>query len=455
MKQEELRKLKHPKKSLEKEIKRKARRRFVKLQKERKKKKRTRVTEEALTYREFLRRYTPPNLNDLLFDDRSPFYFDEIEKRTPPKDGVIFVPKKFSLLDNEEESTNFLADLMSLFIFPHSVEVNIDYSLTEEIDLGAQVLLDIIILEIIYFYERRKDHKEKRIKTINGRHINNQDVGKMLTTVGSIDIFTNLGKSHKDIIPYKLRIHERRGKKKKHLENQKDIDTTELVDYVKECLARLNRELPPENLHDLCTVVGEILINAEEHSSNEVRYSIGYFQEKEENGKRISIFRLVIMNFGKTIYDKFKDPDCPNREIVSKMNELSGKFSLRKLLGISGVTEESLWTLYALQEGVTSVSTDKFLKRGNGSIRFIESFFNLRGSKGKDLISRLNIISGSTNIQFSGEYGINERSNGDDVFKVMSFNSSGNLEELPDKKYVRTRKFHFPGTLISARIQFE
>ena len=35
---------------------------------------------------------------------------------------------------------------------------------------------------------------------------------------------------------------------------------------------------------------------------------------------------------------------------------------------------------------------------------------------------------------------------------MMTFNESGNIEELPDKKYVRTTNTYFPGTIITANI---
>ena len=52
--------------------------------------------------------------------------------------------------------------------------------------------------------------------------------------------------------------------KEKDLEKraaQKELDTTQMVDYVIECLRRMNKELTSEKLNDLCTVIGEILIN--------------------------------------------------------------------------------------------------------------------------------------------------------------------------------------------------
>ena len=112
--------------------------------------------------------------------------------------------------------------------------------------------------------------------------------------------------------------------------------------------------------------------------------------------------------------------------------------------------EENLWTLYALQEGVTSIP-DK--KRGNGSIQFIDSFFSIKGDgKVAGEKSKMTILSGNTKIIFDGTYKIAEKITDGQKFKVMTFNNSGNIENTPNKDYVKYVENYFPGTLISARI---
>jgi hypothetical protein len=117
--------------------------------------------------------------------------------------------------------------------------------------------------------------------------------------------------------------------------------------------------------------------------------------------------------------------------------------------------EETLWTLYALQEGVTSIAPVIYKRRGNGSIQFIESFFNIKGrQKNADEISRMTILSGNTNITFDGTYNITEHKIEIENFKYMTFNQSGRIEDKPDKKFVKFVDNYFPGTIISAKILF-
>jgi len=135
------------------------------------------------------------------------------------------------------------------------------------------------------------------------------------------------------------------------------------------------------------------------------------------------------------------------------MKELSDKYTKRNLFQIRTFEEETLWTLYALQEGVTSVAPEEYRKRGNGSIQFIESFFNMK-TPGKDKISRMTILSGNASITFDGTYKIVEKKVNDDQYKFMTFNKSGNIEDSPDNNFVRFVDDYFPGTLISVEILF-
>lgn len=173
--------------------------------------------------------------------------------------------------------------------------------------------------------------------SLSGININNYDVKKLLFSVGSAAILANKVIEYKDIVPYNLCIHDSEHNNKLMNEVQKEIDTTRLVDYVLDSLKVLNKILTPEKIDDLCTVIGEVLINAEEHSSTKCRYSIGYFQESNDHGKHCGVFKLAILNFGKTIYEKFSDPDCPNQIVVSKMRQLSENYTKNGFFKKDGV----------------------------------------------------------------------------------------------------------------------
>ena len=400
-----------------------------------------------VTYDKLMEKWLPSNISYLIECEKAGF------SETLPFKNIynkIKIPSNFSLIENPKESYTFIRKLTISILSLRFRKIEIDYSDCKNIDLGAQIYLDIILKDLIKFITRCKSNPIKcpSFPKIGGVEINNPDIRKMLFSVGSPAIHNNKSIEYKDILPYKLCIHnkESNANRLKNAE-RKEVDSTELVDYIIQSLGRLGKELTPDKIEDFSTVIGEILINAEEHSTNQYRFSTGYFQEKKKNGDHYGIFNLVILNFGETIYQKFTSPDCTNYDIINRMKELSKKYTSKKIFS-SQFTEETLWSLYALQEGVTSVSKDKY-KRGNGSIRFIESFFNIKGvNENQDDVSRLTILSGNTNITFDGTYNIKQHGE----FKVMTFNDTGNIEDKPNRKYVKHTDEYFPGTLISAKI---
>jgi hypothetical protein len=405
---------------------------------------------------EYIQKHLPENLKYIAETEDSPFNLKSIRTEKYKTNGIINIPENFSILDNPDESYPALRKLISALLLENHLNVLLNYENCKNIELSTQILLDVILIDFKTIKEKHiKIERQKRDLFPQIGHINliDKKLQKLIYSVGSP---VNLGgqqMNFPDTVKYQLRVHNNRVDKdiNKRM-TQKELDTTEMADYVIDCLKKMHKKLTPEKLNDLCTVIGEILINAEEHSTTQHRFSIGYFKEETEDDNHFGLFRLVILNFGKTIYEKFKSDDCPNRNIVESMKGLSKSYTKKSLFKKGEFEEESLWTLYALQEGVTSVSQDSY-KRGNGSIRFIESFFNIKGSEQVDNISQMSIVSGRTRIIFNGKYCISPKTNANgEEFKVMTFNKSGNIEDKPDNECILYSKNYFPGTMISAKI---
>lgn len=410
---------------------------------------------EVPSYVAAFKNWIPENLQYVFNNENLDINFDNINPQINGIKGVFKVPRYFSLIEKPEESYSFIYRFLSSLLAQEYTHYQIDYSGVKKIDLGAQIYFDALMLDLIKFLKRCSKHPKtnSRVEEIEGVNINNEDVRKILFSVGSPTILDNKTIHFKDIIRYPLCVRRVKANSDKvKAAEKKDIDTSRLAEYVIECLGRMNKTLNEDRIDDLCKVIGEVLINAEEHSTTNCRYSVGYFKEVNHNDDEYGVFHLVILNFGMSIYEKFKDPYCENKEVVEKMISLSKKYTTKKWFEFGQFEEETLWTLYALQEGVTSVSPEEYASRGNGSIQFIESFFNIKGDLDVDDKSRLNIISGNTQIHFDGQYGIREITKNKENFKVMTFNKSGNIEEPPDRKYVKRRSTYFPGTIIEAKI---
>ena len=58
---------------------------------------------------------------------------------------------------------------------------------------------------------------------------------------------------------------------------------------------------------------------------------------------------------------------------------------------------------------------------------------------------------------FDGKYQITKTKRGNEKkeFKMMTFNKSGNIEEVPDGNYVIYEENYFPGTIISVKLKLD
>lgn len=362
--------------------------------------------------------------------------------------GIYFLPSIFSLSDNYNESCYFIKTLFHVLYNQSNKNITLDYTQCNRIDIDASVLMDILLGEFITHYKKCRKYRCKvSTRQISAKNYENNDkIKKILFSIGAFSSIKGVQIRYDNIIPYPLRFILN---KAIDASKTKEIHTTQIVDYVLDCIKKMKRILTEKAEKKLFNIVGEILTNAMEHSSGDKTFSVGYFQDDGEDAQRTGIFHLVILNFGKTIYEIFKDPDCPNKKVVKEMQSLSKEYTQKYFFKKAEFEEASLWTLYALQEGVTSKAD---WKRGNGTICFIDNFFQLKGNQQKDGISSLSILSGNTKIMFDGTYQLHHKEKNGETFKMMTFNKSGEINELPDKKYVTFVNNYFPGTLISAKI---
>jgi len=373
-------------------------------------------------------------------------------------DQSIIIPDIFSLTNDVESTKSTFSFIVKLFYAlynDHCHTILLDYSKCEHIDLDAQVLMDVVLKEMFNHNNKKKSMGIRvYLKILRPINYEKEHIEKILFSIGSFKIHNNLERKYQDILPFHLKVGKKAGfiGGAKEQSSQKEVHTTELIDYVIDSLRLMHREIRPESRSHLCQVVGEVLINAEEHGTTDKWYSIGFFYDNQDEKNHFGTFNLVIFNIGSTIYEKFKDPACPTKHIVIRMDELSGKYTKNGFFKKAVFVEETLWTLYALQEGVTTKVNYK--KRGNGCIRFINSFLELKGiGQFKDDISKMTILSGNTKITFDGSYALTDKAKGDSKFRVMTFNKSGDIENQPDENFVSFTENYFPGTMIIAKIR--
>jgi hypothetical protein len=371
------------------------------------------------------------------------------KKQYNQKDGHLYIPKCFSLLENYEESFDFLKRLFQLLHKNKLNEIILDYDRCERIDVDASICMDVILMEFISHIKHcRKLGYRDILKTIAPRNFGKDNIKKVLFSIGAYRNISGLKINYPDVIDLPMIVNDH---DHPQVWSKSEVDLTTIVEYIKECLKRLNRQLTADAENEFYKVIGEVMSNSLEHGTMKHSFAIGFFQETHNEEEHFGVFNFSIFNFGDTIYQTFKKEECPNKRAVQQMTDLSEDYTKKGWFKKATFEEETLWTLYALQEGVTS----KEKKRGNGSIQYIENFFKLKGDMSKDNISRLVIISGNTRILFDGTYNIvpKQHKEGDKrKYKMITFNSSGNISDEPDKKFVSFAPHFFPGTMISARI---
>ena len=394
----------------------------------------------------------------LLTDKYSPLNIEKIKELRLKTQGRIYIPENFSIIENPKASYETLMRIVSALLIERYDTIILDYNDCHNVELGTQVLQDIILKDYTEFYNWLHK-KEKRLvphftRNFSAEHIYDESVSKMSFSVGSPVNLKIREINYDDVERSKLRIYDEASfaRLKRTSEEETELEITSLCEYVVNSLSKVGRELTDDEIENLYDVIGEALVNADEHSTTKYRFSIGYFEKKKSDGRSVGLFKLAIMNLGKTIYQKFKDPACPNQKHVERMKQLSDKYTKRRMFFPKRFEEETLWTLYALQDGVTS----KKQKRGSGSITIIESFFKMKGNDDFDNLSQMMIVSGSACIKFDGTHKIQKKldENGKSM-SVMTFNKSGSIEDQPDNKFVYGNDSFYPGTLISLTLRFD
>lgn len=388
----------------------------------------------------------PPNIKYLMSVSK---VFSNKKFKQNPDNGHLYIPKCFSLIENYQESFDFLKKLFVLLNNDNHAKITLDYKNCDRIDVDASICMDVMLAEFISYIQqcRSLGFQQMYRRSITPINFEKENVKKVLFSIGAYRNIKGFKIDFPDIIDLPVIVIDNSAP---NAYAQSEVDLTKIVEYIKSCLLRLGRELTSDAENEFYKVIGEVMSNALEHGTLKHSYSIGFFQETHNEDEHFGIFNFCIFNFGDSIYQTFKSENCLNQTAVAQMTQLSEEYTKKGWFRKSSFEEETLWTLYALQEGVTS----KKKKRGNGSIQYLENFFNLKGDLNHDNISKLVIVSGNSRILFDGTYDIKlvEKEGEKRKYKMITFNDSGDISLEPDKNFVTFAPHFFPGTMISARI---
>ena len=224
-----------------------------------------------------------------------------------------------------------------------------------------------------------------------------------------------------------------------------------VVEFYQKCLHTQGYELTMLGKNAFSNMIGEVINNSEQYSGiNGTWHALGYF-DKPEQGESYGKCRLVLMNFGNSIYDSLKEADTT--EYTKNQLEKHTKKNYNFIDKIS-YTEEMLWTLYSLQQNISKKRKDRNDDRGNGTIKLIKNFMDV-GAKIENKKSLMSITSGKCQILFDGTYKLDAKNTNGKAYYQIAFNEDNDLNKKPDKKCVYNLQNKFPGTIISMELYLD
>ena len=368
-------------------------------------------------------------------------------KRIPYRQ--INIPNVFSIIDNPAPTLTIIKQIATYSRYGIKIkEILINHNDLKSIDLAAESILDLSIMEI----DREvKSHNRKLL--IKGYYPADKRLKRFIKAIG---IIKNLEITH-EYLPKKeqkdLKIFQMRNSKYSQRDNidqsdYKESTVVDFVDHINSCLKSNGRALKAESIVQLADYAGEIIANVEDHTSLNDWSIVGYLDNKHEP----HVCEITIFNFGNTMASTLKD--LPDEHYTKKI--ISPYVDLHKKSGwfTKYWCENDLLTLIALQGDISSKNSNQEMDRGQGTVEMIEFFQQVHKECVKDNKScaRMAILSGSTHILFDGTYTMTAANNR----KIIAFNDDNDLNKIPDKKYVTNLgDIYFPGTIISIRFPLQ
>lgn len=362
----------------------------------------------------------------------------------------ISLPRVFSIINNPMGVLKIFDYASHISKLPIKIkEISISHRELIEIDLAAESILDLIIVEI------DKEIKSKQRKFhIKGQYPKDEYLIRLIRAIG---IIKNLDIKHEQ-----LNHDEEKNLKIFHMKSKdtlqhdtvgtsdhKERVTAKFVDHINSCLEANGRVLTEDAVSLLADYTGELLSNAEDHSGSKEWSIVGYLDNEHEG----HLCEIAIFNFGETIANTFKklDANSYTMGLVQPYIDLH----VKKKLFTDNWQENDLLSLISLQGDISTKNESCTDDRGQGTVEMIEFFQQMHKEclKHDKSCARMAILSGSTHILFDGAYSMSKDQAGRNV---IAFNEGNSLNDAPDKKYVTSLNgVYFPGTIISIRFPLQ
>jgi hypothetical protein len=356
---------------------------------------------------------------------------------------VIDFPRLFSFIESPSDAIDVLGKLVRLSLRRRTHKIRINQVACEQTDHCAQSAAGALAVTA---------HKELRV-TFGGVFPRAQDQRDIAIATG---LPRRLGVSlppPPGFLTFEL-FHGRRMREKATVSSQREEQTSLLTEYVNECLARYDYRLNRESAGYVASLVSEVIGNAEDHAGRPDWWVGAYLRQASDT--TYGDCHITIFNFGRTLAQSLQDLPADSmlrRDIEDLVTEHTKRGLFRPHW-----TPENLWTLYALQEGVSRHNTrpDKIGDRGQGTADMIRFFQHLGKSRAAQSEPRMCVVSGRTHILFDGRFEMRlQVARSGERRRIIAFNKRNDLQLPPDPACVRNLEAYFPGTLISLRFYLD
>lgn len=369
---------------------------------------------------------------------------------------VIKIPKDFSFGSNPNDALDTIYSVIAVAgRSPH--ELIFDHRECVNMDLGASAVLDIVAINL------RLQWRTLGKCTLGGWYPENERVREAFVCMGMTKHLHVTGAQPPPEIEekfFKFPLIKGRRQAKDRMTGGSDQESasTKLAEYLNECFEQAaNYSFSVEGQRHVLQWASEIITNAEEHSKQAEWYTIAYMRPisaktgKSEDEAVCGECQLVIFNFGESIYESLSSSETPTTT-HDQIAEKVAMHSAKNYFFPRSYSPEDLWTLYALQDGVSRFSPSLGeIDRGKGTVRMIGAFQALGDTLDTSLKPEMTLISGASCIHFTKRYQMRLVPFPGGSREIIAFNDKNSLDERPDSKHVHSLTGKFPGTLLTFR----
>lgn len=288
------------------------------------------------------------------------------------------------------------------------------------------------------------------------------DVFKAVDLLGPLKINPLNVPSYDQVLPFQIKSRRPQGTSSNvgliTSETTEEKVAEQFSDTFNDWLRQLNPplELTDRAYVDVNTIFGELLDNATRHSdlkSFDGAWHIAGFMERVQAGvpenptdADMYICHFAVISLGNTIYESLQ---IAPEEIKSSITRYCLKVNQQLPKRQEPFTDENLWTVCSIQDGISRAPNADGAKGGFGLMSSLVSLMNAFGiQEVLENAPKMTIVSGSSCIMIKLPY---NRYTEIDGKRSLAFNADNNLDKPPDANHVLSLPRRFPGTLITVR----